>query len=210
MEKMKIVLSLMLALLLISTLAQATPITYGFQNIPNSVNNTDNAAIGEAQIFMDFTDPATGQVLFTFRNNGPYASSICQIYDVSFHSRASPPDFPGGNNISPPFVTTKGFLAGADSAGDDVNPREFAGILFSLNGGRALPNAINDLESRNLCIDIYILHIGIYTQSFHDRNSEVFLNNVSPTPEPGTFLFLSSGLLSLVGYRKLRLHRIKK
>ena len=51
---------------------------YGFTNITN--NNAGDLAIGEAQLFVEVTEFALGQVLFEFSNTGPAASSITDAY----------------------------------------------------------------------------------------------------------------------------------
>ena len=72
-----ILMCIILAFVVIfSTEARAA--TYGFQCITN--NSLTDAAIGEAQLFVDVTDPGGDQVLFTFINDGPEASSITDVY----------------------------------------------------------------------------------------------------------------------------------
>ncbi len=103
---------------------------YGFVCITNE--SIIDAGIGEAQLFMDVTDVGITpedrhQVLFTFTNTGPKASSITDVYfddgtllgiadidnsapDVVFSVQATPSDLQGGDNIVPPFVTSVGFF----------------------------------------------------------------------------------------------------
>jgi hypothetical protein len=54
--------------------------TYGFGCITNS--SATDAAMGEAQLFMDVSNEGYGahQVLFTFRNDGPGACSVARVY----------------------------------------------------------------------------------------------------------------------------------
>jgi opacity protein-like surface antigen len=154
---MKKLLAAVLLALTFCTAAQANP-TYSFVCITN--NNAGNAAIGEAQLFVDVS-AITNQVLFTFRNIGPQPCFIRGVYfddgtllaladlidkdqnggdpNVDFSQGASPPDLPGRNNISPPFNTTAGFLAAADSPGtnkDGVDPYESLGVIFNLKTGK--------------------------------------------------------------------------
>lgn len=70
------------ALVLIAAPVWAGPHTYGFSSITN--NNAGDVAIGEAQLSVDVSDPGAQQVLFTFRNEGPDASSIARIYFDDF------------------------------------------------------------------------------------------------------------------------------
>jgi hypothetical protein len=88
-------------------------VTYGFKCISN--NKGGDAAIGEAQLFVDVSEYGNGQVLFLFRNVGSAASSITDVYfddgtllgiaeivngdRVKFSQGASPGDLPAGNNI---------------------------------------------------------------------------------------------------------------
>jgi hypothetical protein len=189
----------------------AQALTLGFSNITN--NNPVDAAIGEAQLFVDVTDPGTGQVLFTFRNIGTGASSICDVYfddgtllgiasitgslGVSFSQGASPPNLPGGNNISPAFQTTAGFLADSNSPvqPNGVNPGEWLGILFNLQNGQGFSGVLNELSSGEL-------RIGIHVQGFASGGSESFVN----VPEPSTLLLLGAGLLGLglLGRKKFK------
>src|SRR4030042_2649119 len=127
---MKTLISLIIAvaLSLLCTNASAGT-TYSFVNITN--NDALNAAIGEAQLFVELGDLLGNQVTFTFGNTGPDASSITQMYfddggllsfasiddslaGVEFSQGASPPDLPGGNTVVPPFSTTAGLSFGAD------------------------------------------------------------------------------------------------
>ena len=57
---------------------QANAALYSFYNITN--NDAGDAAIGEAQLSVDVTDNGGNQVLFTFLNSGPEASSITDVY----------------------------------------------------------------------------------------------------------------------------------
>jgi len=50
--------------------AEAGP-TYSFVNITN--NDAGNAAIGQAQLFVEVDDPGDNRVVFTFTNTGPNA-----------------------------------------------------------------------------------------------------------------------------------------
>ena len=198
--------------------AMAGP-TYSFDNITN--NNVGDAVIGEAQLFVEVTAVGS-QVLFTFTNTGPSASSICDVYfddgvllsiaglidaddpfpgsgdsGVDFTQLASPPDLSGGNNASPPFVTTIGFSADSDSPVQPlgVNPGESLGILFTLQGGKVYSEVLDDLEDGTL-------RIGIHVQGFDSGGSESFVNN-GVTPAPSAILLGGIGV-ALVGWLRRR------
>jgi len=176
--------------------------TYSFTNITN--NNALDAAIGEAQLFVEVTDSGA-EVEFTFTNMGPNASSITDVYFddgmllgiasitntpglVEFSQFAAPPDLPGGNNAAPPFVTTAGFSADSDPPTQPlgVNPGEFLGITFDLKAGGAFDDVIADLGSG-------ALRIGIHVQGYSSGGSESFVNG-SVIPAPGAILLGSIGV----------------
>ena len=187
-------------------------VTYGFVNISN--NNAIDAAIGEAQLFVDVTSASGGsQALFTFRNTGPAASSICDVYyddgpllgiasidnsdpGVSFSQLASPGNLPSANNANPPFVTTAGFSADSDSPvqPNGVNPSESLGILFDLQGGHTYSDVENALASG-------ALRIGLHVQGYASGGSESFVH----VPIPPSVLLLGSGLIGLVGFRRKKI-----
>ena len=56
-----------------SSLVPAQAVQFGFSNITG--NSATNAATGESQLFLDVTEDANGDALFTFSNAGPDASS---------------------------------------------------------------------------------------------------------------------------------------
>ncbi|HEX5065147.1 MAG TPA: PEP-CTERM sorting domain-containing protein [Myxococcota bacterium] len=167
--------------------------------------------IGEAQMSVDVTDPGGGQIDFTFHNVGAAASSIADVYwddgtllsifsitngpGVSFSQGATPPDLPGGNNASPPFVTSVGFSADSDAPVEPngVNPGEFLTVRFDLIGGQSFANAISDLTDGDL-------RVGIHVQGFATGGSESFVN--TPVPEPGTLALFAGGVLALAGKRR--------
>lgn len=192
---------------------------YGFVNITG--NSATDAAIGEAQMFVEVTGFGASQVLFTFTNVGPDPSSITDVYfddgalialdgltdkdddatgafgdaGVDFSPLASPGDLPGGNAISPPFQTTAGFSADSDpsASSNGVNPGETLGVLFDLVGGKDLGDVISDLDSG-------ALRIGIHVQAFEDGDSESFIN----IPAPSAVVLGMLGLSAVGLIRKRR------
>jgi hypothetical protein len=187
---------------------EAAP-TYSFVNITN--NNAGDAAIGEAQLFVELFDLGT-QINFAFTNIGPDASSITDVYFdngillgigsiiitptlVEFSQLATPSNLPGGNTVIPPFVTTAGFSADSDPPVQPlgVNPGESLGIIFDLQGGGTFNDVIDELASGDL-------RIGIHVQGFSSRGSESFINNGivdgdgnGVIPAPGALVLCSIG-----------------
>lgn len=177
-------------------------------------NDATDCATGEAQLDVTVSDLGGGQVLFTFSNAGPLASSITDVYfddgtllgiaglidnddaalgsygdaGVDFSQDASPPDLPGGNTVG--FQVTAGFLADSDPPAqpNGVNPYETLGIVFNLQAGGTFADVVSELTTGEL-------RIGIHVQGFAGGGSESFVN--VPVPEPGSALLLALGLAAL-------------
>jgi hypothetical protein len=216
--KKTIIAAITSALGLFCAHVEAAP-TYSFVNITN--NNAGDAAIGEAQLFVEIFDLGGGQMNFAFTNIGPAASSITDVYFnngtllgiasivntpglVEFSQLAAPPDLPGGNLAVPPFVTTLGFSADSDPPVQPlgVNPGENLGIIFNLQSGGTFADVVGEIESG-------VLRIGIHVQGFSSGGSESFINNGivngnGVIPAPGALMLASigAGCLSWLRRRK--------
>lgn len=192
-------------------------------------NNVGDVAIGEAQLTVEVTDVAPGQVGFIFRNAGPDASSITDVYfddgtllgiaqiidaddgiggdpGVDFSQGASPPELPSSQNATPVFETTQGFLADSDAPAqpNGVNPGEELTIIFNLINGKTYDDTIAALIQGG---GVGGLRIGIHVQGFASGGSETFINNPPGTtpgpgvvPEPSSMALMAIGLFGLAGY----------
>lgn len=179
------------------TARAATLTTLSFDNITG--NNAIDAAIGEAQLFVDVLDDGCpAQIQFKFRNTGPAASSITDIYfdddelspvlaslfvgadsgaGVEFEAGASPGNLPGGNDPDVDFSATASADSTSPAQPNGVNPGEFVIIGFSLAAGVDCADVIDALESGSL-------RVGIHVQGFAGGGSESFVNVPPPPPPP--------------------------
>ena len=210
----------------------AALLTYSFDSVTNT--RATDVAIGEAQLFVDVTDVGVNadQVKFIFRNTGPLASSICDIYfddgtllgifsivngpGTAFQVGASPTDLPGGNTVG--FTTSSPELR-ADSNSpvmhSGVNPGEYVEIIVNLINNKVYSDVIAaiNLSLANPGVDVTNgLRIGIHVQGFATGGSESFINGpIVPAPganvpEPATLTLWGIGL-TLCGLARWRSRR---
>jgi hypothetical protein len=200
-------LSLAFAGLLCATAAGAD--SFGFTNITH--NNLTDAAAGAGQLFVDVTAEGGSQVRFAFRNLGPSAMSICDVYfqggvisgiasivngpGVDFSEIASPPDLPGGKDITPKFEATFSADSNPPAQPNGVNPGETLAIVFNLLPAKTFSDVILSLNTDRL-------RVGIHVQGYASGGSESYVNGDRiPVAEPG---LLSVGLAGLAGLAVIR------
>lgn len=191
--------------------APARAVTIGFDCLTNS--DPGNCSIGESQFSVAVTDQGGGVIRFHFKNAGPLASVLSEVYfddgsllalssvidgpGVNFEPDANPPNLPGGELAVPPFVVTEGFLAESvpSVTVNGAGPTEWVAIEFTLQNGQTFADVISELTSGEL-------RIGIHVIGFSAGGSESFIN--LPVPEPSTALLLGGSLLGVALWRRER------
>lgn len=194
----------LLAMLATTSVSQAALVTYGFTNVTN--NNITNVSIGRSQMTVDVTDDGMeeGFVEFIFRNAGPAASSITDVYfddgsllgitqvengpGTQMTIGADPGNLPGGNAINFHTSTSRYTIFSADSSSqggvqpNGANPGEWFGIIFALKNSKTYDDVLAaltlSLQPGNIGQDITGgLRIGIHVQGFANGGSESFVNS---------------------------------
>ena len=193
--------------------------TYPFVNITG--NDSDDAAIGEAQLSMEVTQ-VDSKAAFLFTNQGTDYCSLTDVYfadgaffetetqlvriegsssGVTFFSGASPPKLPGAPTD---FKTTQLFTANATKPATGVEPfnpdspydqyNEWLKITFFIKEGKVFDDVIAALGTGEVSV-------GVRLTAFASGGSESFIH----APIPASVLLLGSGLIGLVGFRKKKI-----
>jgi hypothetical protein len=194
--------------------AAASEFTYSFQCITDT--NASNCSVLETQLSVTIGLNATNSSMvdFLFKNSGPAASSIADIYfddpiprllgtpaiitessGVSFSAGCSPDNVPGGN----PYGFTTAYCADSDSPTqpNGVNPTEWVRLSYTLQGNATLLDVLNAIAA-----DSY--NVGIHVQGFSDGGSESGLMHLQPVPEPASILLLGGGAAAAFIRRRRR------
>lgn len=225
MNKIRIIV-LAAGLVVISTPAEAI-LTYGFQCITYNDSSGTNAGIGQSQLFVDIEPFNSGQVLFTFRNEGPQPSSITDIYfydgslfgiaglwdaddplgglvgnpEVDFSEGANPENLPGIEELklSNGFVVVGYADPDSPTRPEGIDSGEWLGIVFDLRSGMAYQNVVDDLAFGNIMIGIHVQGFALGENGEAGDGSESFINKPEPIPAPGAILLGGIGIV-LVGW----------
>lgn len=201
---------------------------YGFGCfVVSSPSEVANCAIAQAQLSVEIAAAGPDRVLFTFRNAGPAASSITDIYfddgtllglasvqnppaGVRFEQDASPSNLPGGNALDPPFRTSTSpdgmaqefsVQSAPPTQPNGVNPGEWVGVLFTLQAGRTFEDTLAALATGGVPGG---LRIGLRVQGFADGGSVSVVNAPTPVPVPAAAPLLLAGLAGLAGLARRR------
>jgi len=140
---------------------------------------------------------------FTFTKSGTDAANLSEVYFddgsllgissiasstgvVFTGGSASPPNLRGGDTISPPFVTTAGFLAEANNPAPKkgVNDNtDWLTITFALINGATFADTIAAMGTQ--------LRVGIHVTAFNSGGSESL---IAPVPVPAAAWLFGSAL----------------
>lgn len=175
----------------------AGQVLFRFDMAPLGVNEAPNVS----QVYFDNGAPGSGALLSIATlidvDDGPADMSHA---GVDFSLGASPPNLPGGNTLSPAFVVTPGFLAGADTPKPQeraIDQGEWLGVVFNLQAGYGFADVLAELAGGEL-------RIGVHMTSFADGGSESLVTTPTAVPVPAALWLFGSGLvgLTMVGRRR--------
>ena len=90
------------------------------------------------------------------------------------------PTLPGGNSLTPPFVTTGALVLTSNMPVEHngINPGEGLNVVVNLSTGITTTDVVNRLEAGTV-------RVALQAQGFPDGGTAGFINNTSPVPTPG-------------------------
>jgi len=195
-------------------------------SLSSNITNNGNAYVG-GQLFVDVNEVSAGanQVDFTFRNTGPIASSITDVYfddgsllsissitgtsgGVAFSAPASPPVLPGGASIDFAKPATYSADSTTPVEANGVNPGEYLTIRFNLQGVQTYSDVISaiTLALTDPTHDLTGgLRFGVHVQAIGTTGNSDSDVTGGPTggpvvPEPSTMAIAGLGALGFIGY----------
>ena len=143
--------------------------TYQLSGFTN--HNPVHAQIGERQIFVAVQNAEAGKVLFVFRNQGLYSSSVTALF------------FDNGSFIKSRLTP----VTALDNSDTQVGYKTPGGAL-SLPDSESLDDIVNELDGGNR-------RIGFLVESFGSRTSGESFTGVPMVAEPSAVLLSSVGLV---------------
>lgn len=173
---------------------------------------TDNGSYNDSSdlnLYIEVSNPAAGQVDFTFYNQSLVNSCIAEIYfednqllDLAgittgpgtlFSLSAAPRNLPSSHTLDPLFVTTEELSFDSEPAPlqNGINLGEWVRITFDINGG-IFAVVIDQLNTATI-------RIGAHVIALPDGSSESAIN----VPEPATICLLGLGALALLTKRSV-------
>jgi hypothetical protein len=200
--------------------SQAGAFTVSFSCIENDGFLAAQCAIGEDQFSAEISDLGGGEIEILFANSGPIPSIIADVYiddgagvfaeitaieprtgTTNFEEGASPPDLPGGNEVSPTFSAD--FSADAapptGTNGSGADPGDSFALILSLNDGF-------DFADVQAAFDAGTVRLGIHGQGLGEGQeglggSQGFVSGPPgegpAVPEPTAALVFGVGLVAV-------------
>lgn len=216
---MKSLKSLMVAGALALMASGAQAVTVDFERI------TSGSLIdASSQLSLEVTDDGTRALFsFTVLAGAQSGASIAEIYfsdllalfttplalqnivtqtGVSYVAgSANPPDLPGWNNASPPFVVTAGLLADtANGQGGNSNAIQIGDLLvlaLDYSAGTTFQDLLDAMSGDDF-------RVGLHVRSLAGGESDSFVSNMSavPVPAAGFLLLAALGGLGFASRRR--------